>query len=76
MFNILFEHIQDTCLPHYNIIQRDSEESQLTYEVCLPTGQCLTRDNKFLSAFNETGAKSYDNLQTLRTLGKKSMNLN
>ena len=35
MFNILFDHIQDTCLLHYNIIQRDSEESQLTYEVCL-----------------------------------------
>ena len=34
MYNInIFEHIQDMCLLHYNIIQWDSEESQLTYEV-------------------------------------------
>ena len=37
MYNInIFEHIQDMCLLHYNIIQWDSEESQLTYEVRLP----------------------------------------
>ena len=37
MYNInIFEHIQDMCLLHYNIIQLDSEESQLTYEVRLP----------------------------------------
>ena len=37
MYNInIFEHIQDMCLLHYNIIQWDSEESQLTYEVCYP----------------------------------------
>ena len=37
MSNInIFEHIQDMCLPHYNILQWDSEESQLTYEVRLP----------------------------------------
>ena len=32
----IFEHIQDMCLLHYNTIQWDSEESQLTYEVRLP----------------------------------------
>ena len=37
MYNInIFEHIQDMCLLHYNIIQWDSEESQQTYEVRLP----------------------------------------
>ena len=37
MYNInTFEYIQDICLLHYNIIQWDSEESQLTYEVRLP----------------------------------------
>ena len=37
MYNInIFEYIQDMCLLHYNIIQWDSEESQLTYEVRLP----------------------------------------
>ena len=36
MYNInIFEYIQDMCLLHYNIIQWDSEESQLTYEVRL-----------------------------------------
>ena len=36
MYNInIFEHIQDMRLLHYNIIQWDSEESQLTYEVRL-----------------------------------------
>ena len=36
MYNInIFEHIQDMCLLHYNIIQWDSEESQLTYGVRL-----------------------------------------
>ena len=38
MYNInIFEHMQDMCLLHYNIIQWDSEESQLTYEVRLPS---------------------------------------
>ena len=37
MYNInIFEHIQDMCLLHYNIIQWGSEESQLTYGVRLP----------------------------------------
>ena len=37
MYNInIFEHIQDMCLLHNNIIQWDSEESQFTYEVRLP----------------------------------------
>ena len=37
MYNInIFEHIQDMCLLYYNIIQWDSKESQLTYEVRLP----------------------------------------
>ena len=37
MYNInIIEYIQDMCLLHYNIIQWDSEESQLTYEVRLP----------------------------------------
>ena len=36
MYNInIFEYIQDMCLLHYNIIQWDLEESQLTYEVRL-----------------------------------------
>ena len=39
MYNInIFEHIQNMCLLHYNIIQWDSEESQLTYEVLRKTG--------------------------------------
>ena len=37
MYNInIFQYIQNMCLLHYNIIQWDSEESQLTYEVRLP----------------------------------------
>ena len=37
MYNInIFEYIQDMCLLHYNIIQWDSEESQLTNEGRLP----------------------------------------
>ena len=33
----IFKHIQDMYLQHYNIIKWDSEECQLTYEVCLFT---------------------------------------
>ena len=40
MYNInIFEHIQDMCLQHYNIIQWDGEESQMTHKVRLPV--CL-----------------------------------
>ena len=37
MYNNIFEHTQDMCFLHYNIIQWDSEESLLTYEVRLPS---------------------------------------
>ena len=37
MFNInIYEHIHGMYFLHYNIIQWASEESQLSYEVCLP----------------------------------------
>ena len=68
MYNInIFEHVQDMCLLHYNIIQWDSEESKLTYEVCLPFW--ISERNGFINSKSPCGPNASHQVWVQSDLG-------